>query len=177
MQQTRTNCCSSHCMAQECVGVRHVVRLSVVRSLTLCSSPCCSFQCVSPVSFFFHLNLELNPFLHLVITGAVYRGHSTNEESGPLAENTPFHKLWAQHPWRLSILRDHWNLPPRTFHRHDGLVRGTQLRDHRQSALFTTVHAGARKPADGKQACWRKFVASSILVSVSCKNGETRAWT
>ena len=31
------------------------------------------------------------------------------------------------------------------------------------------------EPADGRQACW-KFVASSVLVSVSCKNGETRAW-
>ena len=55
MQWTRTDCCTSHCMAQECVGARHViymvihvVRLSVC-SLTLCSSPC-SFPCVSPIS-------------------------------------------------------------------------------------------------------------------------------
>ena len=50
---TFSSCCTSNCMAQECVGashliymVIHVVRLSVVRSLTLCSS----FPSVSPIS-------------------------------------------------------------------------------------------------------------------------------
>ena len=47
--------------------VIHVVRLSVVRSLTLCSS-LCSFPCLSYP--FFYLNLELNLFLHVVVFGA-----------------------------------------------------------------------------------------------------------
>ena len=89
-------------------------------------------------------------------SGRFSAGTPPNEESGPLAENTSFHKLWAQHPWRLSRLRDQLNLPPRAFQRHDGLVRGNELRDHRQSTLFTTIHSVARKTSRRKTSLLKK---------------------
>ena len=61
------------------------------------------------------------------------------------------------------------------------LTRNSTMRwDHRQSALFTTVHPGARRTSGPKTTLslfWRKFVAISLFVCLSCKNGETRAWT
>ena len=45
-------------------------------------------------------------------------------------------------------LSETWNLPPGAIHRHDVLVhawRGAHWRDHRQSAIITTVHSGARR--------------------------------
>ena len=56
-----------------------------VRSLTLCSS-LCSFPCVSPISFFFYLNLELNLFLHVAVIGATYHWHSAS--NGTLMTST-----------------------------------------------------------------------------------------
>ena len=151
-------------MAQECVGARFMstawssMSCVWVLSVLWLSVP----HLVVPFSVFllFHSSstLTLSWTLSSIWSspGRYTEGTPPNEESGPLAETTPFHKLWAQHPWRLSLLRDHWNLPPRAFHRHDGLVRGTQLRDHRQSALFTTVHAGARKTSRRKTSLMKK---------------------
>ena len=161
--------------------VIHVMRLSVVRSLTLCSSPS-SFPCVSPISSSSSTwTLSWTSSSMWSSSGQDTTGTPT-EESGPLAEKHPSHRLWAQHPWRLPLLKDYWNLLPAATQRHGALlVRcGTPRRDHRQSALFTTVHSGARRtsgPTTSLSLFWRKFVASSVFFSVSCKNGETRAWT
>ena len=62
------------------------MRLSVVRSLTLCSSPC-SFPCVSPI--FYYLNLDLYFFLMWPSSGQFSTGTPPLEESGTLAENAP----------------------------------------------------------------------------------------
>ena len=57
--------------------------------------------------------------------------------------------------------------------------RGTRRRDHRQGALLTTVHSGARRTGRPKTSLshfWRKYVASSVIFR-TLKNGETRART
>ena len=44
--------------------------------------------------------------------------------------------------------------------------RGTRRWDHRQSALFTSVHSSARRTSESETCLsllWRKFVASSVL--------------
>ena len=61
------------------------------------------------------------------------------------------HRLWAQRHWRLPDLRDHWNFHPGVLQRHHSLELawlGDQWRHHRQSALFTTVHSGARRSSE-----------------------------
>ena len=93
------------------------------------------------------------------------------------------HRIWAQRDRQLRLLRDYWNLLPGAIQRHDALVlawRGAQWRDHRQSALFTTVHSGARRTSGPKISLslfWRKFVDKSVLVCLSCKYGETSKQT
>ena len=57
------------------------------------------------------------------------------------------HRLWAQAPWRLPLLGDYRNHLPGGIRRqgHGALVlvcRGTRRWDHRESAIFTTVHSG-----------------------------------
>ena len=57
------------------------------------------------------------------------------------------HRLWAQNLRRLPHLRDHWNLHPGVLQRQQALELawlGDRWLHHRQSALFTTVHSGAR---------------------------------
>ena len=89
-------------------------------------------------------------------------------------------------PWRYTILPhvvsptslttspllgDFWNYLPGGiwWHRCGALVlawRGTRRRDHRESAVFTTVHSGARRtsgPTTSISLSWRKLVASSVL--------------
>ena len=108
MQWTRTNCCTSHCMAQECVGARHVMymvihvmRLSVVRSLALCSSPC-SFPCVSPIlSSSSTWTLSWTSSSMWPSSGQYPTGTPPTEESGPLAENAPLTKF-GQHLFLFS---------------------------------------------------------------------------
>ena len=58
------------------------------------------------------------------------------------------HRMRAQVLRRLPHLRDHWNFHLGVLQRHKALVParlGDQWRHHRQSALFTTVHSGARR--------------------------------
>ena len=132
--------------------------------------------------FFFYLNPELNLFLHVVVIGAIYHWHSANWGVWPLGRKHPSHRLWAQHLWRLPLLKDYWNLLPGAIQRHGALVlvwRGTRRRDHRQSALFTTVHSRARRTSGPKTSLslfWRKFVVSSVTFRTH-KNGETRTRT
>ena len=91
----------------------------------------------------------------------------------------------AQRPRRLPPLVDFCDDLPGWIRRHTYgaflLVRGgTRRWDHRKSAIFTTVHSGARRtsgPKTGLSLCWRKFVSSSVFVCLSCKNDKTRAWT
>ena len=96
---------------------------------------------------------------------------------------TPLSQVMSPTSSTTPLLRDYWNLRPGAIQRRVALLlvwRGTRRRDHRQSALFTTVHSGARRtsePWTSLALFWRKFVASSVLFCVSFKNGETRAWT
>ena len=56
---------------------------------------------------------------------------------------------------------------------------GTRRWDYRKSAIFTTVHSGARRtsePETSLSLSWRKFVTSSVLFR-TCKYGETRTRT
>ena len=98
---------------------------------------------------------------------------------------TSSHRLWAQRPWPIPLLRDFWNDLPGGIqrHRYGALVLvwcGSRRWDHRESAIFTTVHLRARRtsgPSTSLSLFWRKFVAKSVLVCLSCENGETRTWT
>ena len=96
---------------------------------------------------------------------------------------TPSHRLWTQASWRFPLLGDCWNHLRGRIQRRGALVlvrRGTRRWDHRQSALFTTVHSGARTTSERETSLslfWRKFVANKVLFCVSLKNGETRAPT
>ena len=70
------------------------------------------------------------------------------EESGSWAKTTSSTGYEPKRDRQLRLLRDYWNLPPGAIQRHDALAlawRGNQWQHHRQSALFTTVHSGARR--------------------------------
>ena len=132
-------------------------------------SSLCSLPCVSPISSSSTWTSTCTPSSSMWTSSGQYRtGTPQNEESGPLAENTS-HRLWAQAPWWFPLLRDYWNLLPGAIQRCVPLVlawHGTQWRDHRQSALFTTVHSGARRTSGPKTSLsllWRMFVAKSSL--------------
>ena len=96
----------------------------------------------------------------------------------PFGQQHPSHRLWAQLLQWFPLLRDNWNLLPGAIQRHGALAlvwRGTRRRDHRWSALFTTVHSGARRTSEPKTSLslsWRRFVATSVLVCVSFKKGR-----
>ena len=179
MQWSRTNSCTSLHLIHIVI---HVMRLSVVRSLTLCSS-LCSFPCVSPL-------LSSSTWtLSWTSPCGRHRGNIPlalrQLRSLALWPKTASHRLWVQAPWRFPLLGDYWNHLPGGIRRqrYGALVlvwHGTRRRDHRESALVTTVHSGARGTSGPKTSLslfWRKFVASSVLVCLSCKNGETCAWT
>ena len=80
MQWTHTYCCTSHCMAQECVGARHVIYMvvHVVRlSVLWLSVPHFVLFCVFLLSLLLLLGLWAEPFpacgRHW---GAIYHWHS-----------------------------------------------------------------------------------------------------
>ena len=97
----------------------------------------------------------------------------------PFGQQRPSHKSWAQLLRRLPRVRDHWNFHPGVLHRHQALELawlGDQWLHHRQSALFTTVHSGARRtsgPYTSLSLSGRKFVVKSVVVCRSCKHRET----
>ena len=104
---------------------------------------------------------------------------SANEESGPLAENTPLAGYDVLDDFHYSETTEIFfqaqssDTAPSTF-----FSNGGRRRDHRQSALFTTVHLGARRTSGPKTSLSlfrSKFVASPVLVCLSRKYGETRA--
>ena len=94
------------------------------------------------------------------------------------------HRLWVQRLWRFPLLGDCWNDFPGAIRRQRcGVLafvwRGTRRWDHRESAIFTNVHSGARRTSGlktGLSLSWRKFVASSVIFRTT-ENGETRART
>ena len=94
------------------------------------------------------------------------------------------HRLWAQPPRQLRLLRDFCNDLPGWIRRHRYgafvLVRcRTRRWDYGKSAIFTTVHSGARRtsePETSLSLLRRKFVATSVLFRTH-KYGETRVRT
>ena len=94
------------------------------------------------------------------------------------------HRLWAQRARQLPDLRDHWNFHPGVLQRQQLELAwlGNQWQHHRQSALFTTVHSGARRssePWTSLSLSWRRLVVKSVVVCRSCWNRETcfqRVW-
>ena len=105
--------------------VIHVVRLSVVRSLTLCSLPC-SFPCVSPISSSSTWTFSWTSSSLWSSLGQYTTGTPPNEESGPLAENTlsqtPRARRWYRGALRQRTRRStggrRWLPPPFTSHRY-----------------------------------------------------------
>ena len=135
--------------------------------LTLFLSVCFSYP------FFFYLNLELNLFVHVTVIGVI--SHWRSLVPWP---KTPLSQVMS--PIRFGDL--HYSETTEIFFQgqsSDTIVfvlvwHGTRRRDHRQSALFTTVHSGARRtsgPETSLSLSWRKFVASSVLFRTH-KNGR-----
>ena len=150
--------------------------------LALFLSVCLSFTLL--FSSHFYLHSDLNSFFHVDSAKANNPCASANRGvllSGRIHSSN---RLWAQAPWRLPLLGDYRNYLPggNRRQRYGALVivwRGTRRWDHRESALFTTVHSGARRTSGPKTSLsllWRKFVANSVLFR-PLKNGETRART
>ena len=158
----------------------HDEQLIVLSSL-LCSS-LCSFPCVSPTpcSFLPTSTCTLSGTSSSMRTTPrqTYPASPPIEESCSLEEFTPL----IGHEPKLLDDSHYWLLFRGRIQRHGALVlvwRGTRRRDHRQSAVFTTVHSGARRisgPKTSLSLLWRKFVASSVIFR-TLKNGETRART
>ena len=76
---------------------------------------------------------------------------SANEELGTFGRQQSSHRLWAQLHRQLPDLRDHWNLHSGVLQRQQALKLawiGDRWLHHRQSALFTTVHSGARRSSE-----------------------------
>ena len=106
----------------------------------------------------------------------------------PRGDMQPSHRLWAQRarqPARqLRLRRDLCSDLPEWIRRHRHgtvvLVRcWTRRWAYRKSAIFTTVHSGARRtsePETNLSLSWRKFIASSVLFHTH-KYGETSIWT
>ena len=132
----------------------HVVRLSVC-SLTHCSSPC-SFACVlsNPLLCSFHLYLDpdLNPLPPC----------GRRQGNYPLA----LRQLRRLAPWSKTPLSQVLNPSPLTISTSRRLLKSSSGTNpatrcprtcstgnsddetHRQSALFTTVHSGARRTSE-----------------------------
>ena len=106
--------------------------------------------------------------------------HTQNEEYCPVAIHNPL----TQPAWQLRLLRNFCSdLPEWIRRRRHGIVAlvrcGTRRWAYRKSAIFTTVHSGARRtsePETNLSLSWGKFVASSVLLH-TYKYGETRVRT
>ena len=146
-------------------------RCAIVRSLTLCSSPC-SFPSVSPI-LSSTWTLSWTSSSMWPSSGQKNHWHSAKWGVWPLGRKHTSHRLWAQRPWRFPPLRDFWNLLPGAIQRHSALVLvwcRARWWDHQESALFSTVHSGARRtfgPKTSLSLLWRKFVASSVIFAHS----------
>ena len=100
----------------------------------------------------------------------------------------PINKHWTNHSMRsmalwpkqplLQVLSPTWSTTP-TTQRHFLVRCGTRRWAYQKSAIFTTVHSGARRssePETNLSFSSRKFVTSSVLFHTN-KNGETRVRT
>ena len=187
--------CISHYMAQD---EPPNVSVCALHSIFISSMMCawafvvCLFVFVLllflSVAYFFSSSLYMYSAQHFIsnVNSAEGNSHCAFAQWGVLLlwDIPSSNRLWAQRPWRLRPLRDFCDdLPGRIRrHRYGALVlvwRGTRRWDHRKSAIFTTVHSGARRtsgPDTSLSLWWRKFVASSVLFHTH-KNGETRIRT
>ena len=173
-----------HCTSASCHLHRHpwwaVERLFFASLfLALFLSVCPSMTLL--FSSLFYLYSVLNLFFH--VDSAKAMNHCASPKRGVLLSGRihSSHRLWAQAPWRLPLLGDFCNDLPGEIgrQRHGALVlvwRGTRRWDHRESAIFTTVHSGDSRisgPKTSLSLSWRKFVASSALFHTH-QYGETR---
>ena len=75
--------------------------------------------------------------------------------AGHFGQQHPCHRLWAQRPRQFPHLGDHWILHPTTLRRQQALEFAWLTRrwlHHRENALFTTAHSGARRNSGRRQA-------------------------
>ena len=139
----------------------------------LFASSCCLSPCFSPscTSYLPHSTCKLSCTPSMwTAPRETPAAPSHNEECCPMAKKPSSRRLWAQRPWWLPLLRDYWNDFPGRIRRHGygALVlvwRGTRRWDHRKSAIFTTVHLGARRTSGPKTSLsllWIKFTVSSV---------------
>ena len=95
-------------------------------------------------------------------------------------QNTLLPQVMTPSSWTTSTTRRllKWSSKRNPATRYGALVlvwRGTRRWDHRESALFTTVHSGARRisgPKTSLSLSWRKFVASSVLFHTHTRTGR-----
>ena len=148
-------------------------------------------HCLLPLPLAPLLSLSLYLFsvlfinFHVVGTAEDWN-HCTHAQRGVLlrGDTKPYYRLWAQPPWQLRLLRDFCSDLPGWIWRHRYgafvLVRcGTRRWAYQKSAIFTTVHSGARRISElvtNLSLSWRKFVAS-LALSHTHKYGETRIRT
>ena len=147
--------------------------------------PFLSFECLYFLSILF-ISSVLLIILHVVETAEQYNP-CAHAEWGVLhrGDAQPSHRLGAQPARQLRLLRNFCSDLPEWIRRHRHgtivLVRcGTRRWAYRKSAITTTVHSGARSTSEletNLSLSWRKFVAESVVVCRSCKNGETRVRT
>ena len=152
--------------------------------LALSFSVCLSFTLL--FSSHFYLCSDLNSFFHVDNAKAIIPCNSANQGVLLSPRIHSSHRLWAQAPWRLPLLGDYWNdLPGGIGRQRNGALvlvwRWIRRWDHRESAIFTTVHSRARRTSEPETSwslLWRKHVASSVIFR-TLKNGETSEakWT
>ena len=173
------------------------LKVSLVRIHSICMSSMMShvWACVVCSRFVFFLSLSrlyflsivhLFSVLHINFHNAGSADHCTHAQRGVLlhGDAQPSHRLWDQALRQLRLLRDFCIDLPGWIRRHRYgafvLVRcGTRRWDYRKSAIFTTVHSGARTTSELETSLslsWRKFVASSVPFHTN-KNGENRVRT
>ena len=143
-----------------------------------------SLECLYIFSDFF-ISSILFIIFHVVGT-AVHENPCAHAEWGVLlrGDTQHSHRLWVQPARQLRLLRDFCNDLTEWIRRHRRwtvvLVRcGTWRWAYRKSAIFTTIHSGARRtsePETNLSLSWRKCVTSSVLFH-PYKYGETRVQT
>ena len=174
---TRTCLCASpHTHGHPWWAVDRLFFVSLFVALSF--SMCLSFTFLFP--FHFYLYSVLNLFFHVDNAKAMIPCASANWRvllSGRIHSS---HRLWAQAPWRLPPLRDYCkDLPGWIRRRGYGALVLVWCRarrwDHRESAIFTTVHSGARRtsePETSLSLSWRMFVAISVLFFAHTRTGR-----
>ena len=151
--------CEPHHMAQERVCAHHTIFIVIhderlIDRLSSLFSSLRSFPCVSPTpcSSLPTSTCTLSWTSSSMWTTPRQINHCASANRGVLHPGRihSSHRLSAQRPWRLPLLGDYRNHLPGGIRRqrYGALVlvwRGTRRWDHRESALFTTIHLGARR--------------------------------